>query len=88
MINRHKLQLMLDVVEHKGLSEHTLSKLRLQFPGVHLTYCLEDDISAAKPYIERPDFNVYLVDSRDHCSVLSLDPENASGLVFAEVISD
>jgi hypothetical protein len=49
---------------------------------------LEDDISAAKPYIERPDFNVYLVDSRDHWSVLSLDPEHASGLVFAEVISD
>jgi|AZIK01.1.fsa_nt_gi hypothetical protein len=88
MINRHQLQLMLDVVEHKGLSEHTLSKLRLQFPGIHLTYCLDDDISFPQAYLERPDFNVYLVDSRDHCSTLCMDAEVASGLVFAEIVKD
>jgi hypothetical protein len=50
---------------------------------------MDDDIMVnAKPVVERPRFNIYLVNSSDHCSVLSNDPEAASGIVLAEVIPD
>ncbi|MFD1692587.1 hypothetical protein ACFSHR_16845 [Azotobacter chroococcum] len=50
---------------------------------------MDDDIVVnAKPVAERPGFNVYLVNSSDHCSVLSNDLGSASGIVLAEIIED
>jgi hypothetical protein len=43
-------------------------------------------MGAAKPYMEKDSFNIYLVDSRDHCASLTTDDANASGLVIAEVL--
>lgn len=88
MINRHQLQAVLDFVEQQGLSEQTIRELRDSYPGCHFTYCMDDDINSGRPYEERPGFNVYLVDSREHCSTLTTDAEVASGVVLAEVIED
>ncbi|MFB8830577.1 DUF6129 family protein [Azotobacter sp. CWF10] len=66
-----------------------LASLRAAHPGVHFTCCMDDDIAVnAKPVAERPGFNVYLVNSSDHCSVLSNDLGSASGIVLAEIIED
>ena len=75
-------------VESSGLSEVTLARLRADHPGIHFTYCLDDDITARRAYLERPEFNVYLVDGREHCLKLTPDIELATGLVLAEVIHD
>jgi hypothetical protein len=88
MINRHALQSILDFVEQKGLSEATLVELRTQFPDCHFTYCMDDDVIFSKAYAETPEYNVYLVDSRAHCSTLTNDADVASGVVFGEVIAD
>jgi len=88
MINRHALQTILDIVEQKGLSEQTLVELRTQFPDCHFTYCMDDDVHFSKAYAETPNYNVYLVDSRAHCSTLTSDADVASGIVFAEVIGE
>ncbi|MFK4752966.1 MULTISPECIES: hypothetical protein [Oceanospirillaceae] len=88
MSNRHQLQVIFDYVEQQGLSEQTLLELREQYKGMHFTWCFDDDINFPYPYLERPGFNVFLVDSRDHCSTLTRDVEVASGVVFAEIIDD
>ncbi|MAD47643.1 MAG: hypothetical protein CMI02_16640 [Oceanospirillaceae bacterium] len=88
MINRHQLQAMIDFVEQKGLNETTLGELRQQYEGLHFTWCLDDDINFEHPVAEHQEFNVFLVDSRDHCSTLTKDAETASGVVFAEILED
>jgi len=79
---------VIGIVGQHGLSEATLAGLRQQFAGAHFTYCSDDDIADARPYRECTGFNVYLVNSRDHCSVLTREIEGASGLVLAEVFGD
>ena len=85
MIYRHQIHTILDYVDQNGLNETTLEELRKNYPGCHFTYCMDDDVSFSKAYVEKKDFNLYLVDSRDHCSTLTSDPEVASGIVLAEV---
>lgn len=88
MMNHHDILAMCDVVELHGLSEQSLMQLRESYAGRHFTWCMDDDIHVGKPYLERDGFNVYLVDSREHCSKLTNDETIASGVVFGECFDD
>lgn len=75
-----------DQLAGRALDENTLRGLRTSYPSVHFTACSDDDVIApVRPYIERPELNIYLVDGSDHCLSLTNDPESASGLLLAEV---
>jgi hypothetical protein len=74
-------------IEASTLSEVLVAELRQAYPGVHFTYCMDDDVHGnATPFVERPGFKLYLVGGNDHCPGLSCSPESASGLVLAEVV--
>lgn len=89
MISQTLLDDVIRQAEQGALDESLLASLRSAHPGVHFTCCMDDDIAVnAKPVAERPGFNVYLVNSSDHCSVLSNDLGSASGIVLAEIIED
>lgn len=88
MIAVNQLDEVVNMIEHRGLSEEVLGELRDRFPNTHFTWCMEDDIHTGKPVITRDAFAVYLVDSREHCSLLTTDLDTASGLVLAEIIPD
>ncbi len=75
-------------VEQLGVGEQTLQTLRGQYPDIVFTYCMDDDINTPAPVIEREGFNLYLIDSRQHCLGLTRNFEVASGIVLAEVIAD
>ena len=83
-----QVQAVADVALRDGLSETTLSKLRATFSGVHFTYCMDDDVTGAEPFLRHPGMNVYLVDGRDHCLMLTETLAVATGLVLAEVLED
>ncbi len=87
MIESSQLEKIALVVEKAGLSETLISSLRNAFPEMHFTYCLDDDIPAGKPVVSKENFNIYLVDSRGHCSNLTTELSIASGLVLAEIIN-
>ena len=75
-----------DQLDGRTLDENTLRGLRASYPGVYFTACSDDDvIDPARPYIERPELNIYLVDGSDHCLSLTNDPQGATGLLLAEV---
>ncbi len=57
-------------------------------PGGLNTYCMNDDVIAAKPVFEQKAFNLYLVDSRNHCLCFTRDMEVATGVVLAEIEDD
>ena len=86
MINRQQLATIVRLVEEQGLNSAMISRLRGMYPGVHFTHCLDEEINHIAPVQERPGFNVYLVDSRQHCLRLTESFELAGGLVLAEVI--
>lgn len=89
MIDPMLLDSVIQQAERSVLDDGLLAGLRDAHPGVHFTLCMDDDILAnAKPVAERPGFNVYLVNSSDHCSVLTNDLDCASGIVLAELIAD
>lgn len=77
-----------DLVAQQGLDEATIQSLRASYPDIHFTYCSDDDINSAKPVLERPEFNVYLVDGREHCLCLTGNYNVATGMVLAEVVDD
>jgi hypothetical protein len=71
------------------LSEASVSHLRLEWPGVHFTFCGEDDVPARlKPVLEGRGFNLYLVSNADHCVAFTSQFEAATGIVLATVSAD
>jgi hypothetical protein len=60
-----------------------LADFRQSFPGLTLTRCDASDMSGESAFREYPQFNLYLVDGRDHCWHLTGDPTSATGIVVA-----
>ena len=88
MISPEQLQRIAASIRAQVLNETAVSNLRGQYPGIHFTYCMEDDIPNHEPVLEDPGFNLYLVDGREHCLCLTRNYEHASGIVIAEVIPE
>jgi len=69
--------------------ESSLTVLREAYPGIHFTWCMDDDVGVqTPPYAEYYGFNLYLIDGREHCLKFTQSLEYATGLVIAEVIAD
>jgi hypothetical protein len=88
MISPEVIQTIVSDVESNGLLEQGLSGLRTRYPGVHFTYCMDDDVGPIEPHLKAQGFNVYLVDGNDHCLKFTRQLEHATGVVLAEVIDD
>ena len=88
MISSEQLQQIAATISSDTLSESFIAKLREEYPGIHFTYCMEDDISNHEPMLESEGFNLYLVDGREHCLCLTRNYEHATGVVVAEVLED
>jgi hypothetical protein len=85
MIAEERLDQITEVVRRAGLNAETIGALREAFVDVHFTHCSDDDIGVGTPVRAADGFNLYLVDGREHCLVLTDDPANATGVVLAEV---
>lgn len=88
MISPDQLQTIAARIGSVTLNEAVVSELRGEYPGIHFTYCMEDDIPNHEPLLEGSGFNLYLVDGREHCLCLTRNYEHASGIVIAEVIPE
>lgn len=88
MIAQAVLEQIAAQVAQTGPNTATLMALRAGFPGIHFTYCLDDDIHSGRAAVSRDGFNLYLVDSSDHCLSLTTALEHATGIVMAEVVDD
>lgn len=85
MITRQQLDQIGQVVDSQTLSAEITGQLRSRFPGIHFTYCMDDDVVAARPAYEAEAFNLYLIDSRNHCLCFTQELEVATGVVVAEI---
>ncbi len=85
MITSEQLQEIGGLTQVHTPSESTLTLLREKYPQIHFTYCMDDDVVAAHPVVEFETFNLYLIDSRNHCLSFTQDQEIATGVVVAEI---
>lgn len=84
MIAADTLAKVVAQVDAVGLTEATVTALRQAWPGVHFTYCSEDDIPARlSPVAEGVGYGVYLVSGAEHCVAFTDHLEAATGLVLA-----
>lgn len=61
-----------------------VAAFRAEFPGVALTRCDAGDVQGEAPFRSFPQFDLYLLDTRDHCVHLTDDPTQATGVVVAQ----
>lgn len=85
MIPEERLDQIAEVVRRAGLNDQTLAALREAFVEIHFTRCDDDDICAGAPARTSEAFNLYLVDGRAHCMVITHDAREATGVVLAEI---
>lgn len=88
MIAPELLEQAAAMVAKANAEESVVGELRAAFPGTHFSWCMDDDVGKAKPVLERAGFNLYLVDSREHCLKLTNDAGVATGVLVAQVIPD
>ena len=89
MIPAETLAKVIAQVDAVGLSEATICALRQSWPGVHFTWCSDNDIPARlKPVAEDAGFAVYLVSGAEHCVAFTEHLEAATGLVLAAASDD
>lgn len=88
MISNSQINAIKAIIEALGVDETTVSELRQQFQPIHFTYCMDDDLPNSKPVLEHENFNLYLIDGREHCLCLTNDFDIATGVVVAEIIPD
>ncbi len=88
MITEQTVIAIADRLDGASLDATITQRLRAEFPGIHFTYCMDDDVTSCKPVLERQGFNLYLIDSRDHCLAFTRQYPLATGVVVAEVIED
>lgn len=67
------------------ISEDLVNQFRKHYPDIHFTYCMDDDVCAAQPIYENDAFNLYLIDSREHCLCFTQELDIATGIVVAEI---
>jgi hypothetical protein len=75
-----RIELVLQPLDADGAA---IEQIRREFPGLRLTSCDLSDVGMAEPYRQFSRFNLYLVDTSEHCWRLTTDLANASGLVVA-----
>jgi hypothetical protein len=88
MMTPEQLASVVEQVEQRGLADSNLTDLRGHFPELHFTWCLDDDVCGLQPAAQGKGFNVYLVDSSNHCLCFTPNLEAASGVVIAELGAD
>lgn len=85
MISQGQIAQVGELLSAQPLEEAVINELRSRFPDIHFTYCMDDDVVAASPVHETNSFNLYLIDSRNHCLCFTQQLEVASGIVVAEI---
>lgn len=83
MISESDLDQIVAKTLEVGAHESGLSALKQDFPHIHFTLCSDDDVISGRPLREYLLFNIYLVNTSQHCAILTNDADNASGVVIA-----
>lgn len=77
----HEIEQALE--EFDKLTGNPLPMLKECFPGLSFVRLSASDMSEP-PFRALPNYNLYLIDTREHCVQLTSDPGCATGVVVAQ----
>ena len=66
------------------VARFSVAAFRAEFPGVALTRCDAGDVQGEAPFRSHREFDLYLLDTSEHCVRLTIDPAAATGVVLAQ----
>lgn len=72
----------LSLTDFHKLTNNPLPMLKECYPDISFIRMSASDISES-PFHSLPDYNIYLLDGRDHCVQLTNNPGDATGVVIA-----
>jgi hypothetical protein len=61
-----------------------IGSIRAAFPKISLTRCDASDMDTETPALEFGNFNVFLIDTSEHCVRITTNPASATGVIIAE----
>jgi hypothetical protein len=71
------------LMDFKRMTNNPVPMLKECFPDISFVRLSARDIDEA-PYRELDDYNLYLLDTSEHCVKITASPESASGIVVAQ----
>lgn len=84
VLNPERLDAIAQSVASIGMADDLLLRLRADYAELRFSQCSEDDIPARlQPLLAAEGFDLYLMDTREHCITLTNDLNAASGVVIA-----
>ncbi len=69
------------VLSTSNADAQLVAELRRRLPHLSWTQCDASDVIET-PFRSYPRFDLHLLDTAEHCSQITLDPERASGIVL------
>lgn len=72
-----------EMLSAPGVDGRAVGELRRALPHLSWTRCDASDMTDP-PYRSYPRIDIHLLDSADHCIVMTNDPGRATGIVVAE----
>jgi len=85
MIQESLIESVVLAVKKEGTGDSLLKLLKANHPDTYFSCCNDEDVFGPDPIYASQTFNLYLVDSSDHCLSLTKDKEVASGILIARV---
>ncbi len=80
-IDIDKIECFLKDCEDK---KNLTANFRERFPGISLTRCDPSDMSGEIPVRSGQEFDIHLVDGRDHCWKITQELPEATGIIVVE----
>jgi len=71
------------VLTAEELTASAFSELRQRLPKLSWTRCDATDVTE-EPFRSFPVYDIHLIDTADHCVVLTTDPSRATGVILAK----
>ena len=65
--------------------ENPISSVRANFPGLTVTRCDAEDMRGEKPFVRAGNYDVFLVNTSNHCWQIIDELADAGGLVLAKL---
>ena len=85
MISEQDIDAIAQAARDAELGDRLTRELKAQWPDIHFTWCYDDDIQGARPVRQFKHFNLFLVTGAGGCLSFTSSPEQATGLVIAEI---
>jgi hypothetical protein len=65
--------------------ENPVPAVRSQFPKISVSRCTDEDMRDKIPFLRQGNYDVFLVDTSNHCWRIVDEPATASGVILAEL---